>query len=244
MHPIQILLVKTRLMNKRIPAFSLIFILFSLSSLAQDANNNHKIMGLDTTGLEAKLIRIALKRPNYDITYHQILNAQHELSKARNSWLNLLTISLNYNQFDFTAPPNAAYVYPKYFFGLTIPLGYIFSRGSDMKIARENEVIAKDNQQELARTIVASVKTKYLTYLNYQSLLAVQNTIVNDEQAVFLQEEKNFRDGKVSIETYNNASKVYNSSIIQQLQYKLLSDQTKIDLEKDLGMTLEEAINK
>jgi outer membrane protein TolC len=229
--------------------FAFYLCLFSVLTLAATAQENinasHKIMGMDTTGVEAKLIGIAMTRPSYDITLHQEYIARHELSKARNSWLNLLSITLDYNQFDFQpSANNTAYVYPKYFFGLTIPLGYIFSRGSEIKTAKENQVIARDTRAEAARTIVASVKTKYRTYLNYQSMLAVQNIVVNDEQAVFLQVEKNFRDGKATIDSYNSASKVFNSAILQQLQYKLLSDQTKVDLEHDLGMTLEEAIKQ
>lgn len=222
---------------------TLLFLGVFFGAAAQDAPAGApKVSPKDTSGIEAKLVLIALKRPEYDAAYHLIRNSNHELSKARNSWLNLLSITLNYNQFDFTPQTGAAYVYPKYFFGLTIPVGFIFTRFSDIKIAKENQVIARDNQQELARTIAADVKTQYRTYLNYQSMLAVQINIVNDEQAVFLQVEKNFRDGKTGIDAYNTANKTYNSAILQQLQYKLLSDQTKVALEHDLGMTLEDAL--
>ena len=123
-------------------------------------------------------------------------------------------------------------------------MGLIFSRGSDIKIAKENQAIAKDNREEAERTIIAEVKTKYRTYLNYQNMLAVQNIIVNDEQAAFLQIEKNFRDGKASITDYNSASKAFNVTILQQLQYKLIADQDKVDLEQMLGMSLEAALKQ
>ncbi|TDX01903.1 TolC family protein [Dinghuibacter silviterrae] len=217
----------------------------AITTRAQNSGGK-KIAGIDTTGVEQKLIRIALQRPSYDATYRAVRTANHQLSEARNSWLNLLSLSLNYNDLDFkhysstaTAP---TYVYPKYFFGLVIPIGYIFSRGSEIRIARENQAIAKDARLEAERTIVADVKSKYRTYLNYQNMLDVQNIIVNDEQATFLQAEKNFRDGKASIDGYNTASKAFNGAILQQLQYKLMADQVKVDLEHVLGMTLEEAL--
>lgn len=203
---------------------------------------------MDTAGVEQKLIRIALQRPSYDATYHAIRTSNHQLSMAKNSWLNLLSVSLNYNDLDFKKYSNNAtaptYVYPKYFFGLTIPIGYIFSRGSEIKIARENQAIAKDARLEAERTIVADVKSKFRTYLNYKNMLDVQNVIVNDEQATFLQAEKNFRDGKASIDAYNKASMEFNGSVLQQLQYKLMGDQVKVDLEHVLGMTLEEALTQ
>jgi outer membrane protein TolC len=227
---------------------SLFLCMVSVHGSAQSTiNATQKVNTMDTLGVEAKLIRIALTRPSYDVTYHQVRNARHALSIARNSWLNLLSITLDYNEFDLshkTSATNTAYVYPKYFFGITIPIGYIFSRGSEIKTAKDNQLIAQDNRLEAERTIIADVKTKYRTYLDYQSILAVQNIVVNDEQAAFLQIEKNFRDGKASITDYNNASKGFNSTVLQQLQYKLLADQTKVDLEHILGMALEDALKQ
>ncbi len=229
------------------------FLLFNLSLVLgistlraqQSIKASQSLARMDTAGTEARLIQIALLRPSFDAATHQVKLANHQLSEAKNSWLNLLSLSLNYNELDFshnTGP--AAYVYPKYFFGLTIPIGYIFSRGSEIKIARENQVIAKDNRLEAERAIVADVKSKYRTYLNYQSIAAVQNIMVNDQQAAFLQAEKNFRDGKVSITEYNDASKAFNTTVLQQLQYKIQADQVKVQLEQDLGMTLEEALKQ
>ena len=190
-------------------------------------------------------VRIALKRPDYDVTYHQIRTSDHELSKAKNSWLNLLAISLNYNETDFEKKSTSTanqYVYPKYFFGITIPVGLIFTRSSDIKIARENQAIARDHQLELVRTIRADVQSKYRSLLNYQAMLAVQNIIVTQQQAEFLQEEKNFKDAKIGIEIYNTASKNFNNEILRQIQYKMQMDQVKVDLEQILGMPLEDAI--
>jgi outer membrane protein TolC len=201
---------------------------------------------MDTAGVEQKLIQLALQRPSYDATYRAVRSADHSLSLAKNAWLNLLSISMNFNDQEFThqttIPGQATYVYPKYFFGVTIPIGTFFSQGSQVRIARENQAIAKDARLEAERTIIADVKSKYRSYLDYQAMLAVQNTIVNDEQAAFLQAEKNFRDGKITIVEYNTASKAFNSTLLQQLQYKLTADQVKVDLEKMLGTTLEDAL--
>lgn len=216
--------------------------------MAQAQTAGPKINGMDTAGVEQKLIRIALTRPSYDATYRAIRTANHNLSLAKNAWLNLLTISLNFNDQEFyhqkTIPGQQTYVYPKYYFGVTIPVGLMFSRSSEIRNAREQQAIAKDNREEAERSIVADVKTKYRTYLNYQSILAVQNAMVNDQQAVFLHAEKDFRDGKVTLEDYTIASRAYNNTLLQQLQFKLTADQTKIELEQILGMTLEDALKQ
>ncbi len=228
---------------------SFLFILassISVSLLAQETiTASRRVIGLDTSGaIEERLVALAMKRPMYDVSVHNRATADHELSKAKNGWLNLLTISLNYNDQEFVSHSNNPYgqVYPKYYFGVTIPIGLFINRASDIKIARENQVIARDNQEELGRTIRAEVLTKYRAYVTYQELIAVQNIIINDEQAVFLQTEKNFRDGRTSIDLYNVASKNYNDEIIKKLTYKISSDGVKLELEQMLGTTLEEAL--
>ena len=236
-------------MHTRTFVLCLLLALLTVGARAQTTiNASQKIVGMDTTGVEQKLIRIALTRPSYDATYRAIRSANHSLSLAKNEWLNLLSISLNFNDQEFyhqkSVPGQTTYVYPKYFFGVTIPIGVIFSRSSEIRIARENQAIAKDNQAEAARTIIANVKAKYRTYLDYQSVLAVENIMVNDQQAAFLQVEKNFRDGKITLDDYTNASRTFNGSILAQLQYKISCDQIKVDLEQMLGMTLEEALKQ
>lgn len=227
---------------------TLLLLCVALGSQAQTSlTASQKITGMDTAGVEQKLIRIALTRPSYDATYRAIRAANHNLSLAKNAWLNLLTITLNFNDQEFyhqkTIPGQQTYVYPKYYFGVTIPVGVIFSRSSEIRNAREQQAIAKDNREEAERTIVADVKSKYRTYLNYQNILAVENIMVNDQQAVFLQVEKSFRDGKVTLDEYTIASRNFNSSVLQQIQYKLTADQTKVELEQILGMSLEDAIH-
>ena len=48
-------------------------------------------------------------------------------------------------------------------FGVTIPLGLIVSNGTDVKITKESELIAKSQQAELAKPIRASVLIKLQT---------------------------------------------------------------------------------
>lgn len=223
----------------------------SLQTRASAQRSGEEPVGIhdvDTNrAVEDKLVLIAMNRPAYDETIRARNNAVHQLSKAKNDWLNLLAITMSFNEQDFEKPPagqTTTYVYPKYFFGVTIPIGILFSRSSDIRIARENQYIAKDRQEEMASTIRAAVVGRYRAYVVYQLEIRMQTAIINDEQVAYQNAQKDFKDGKITLEVYNTASKGYAAEVTRKLSLILASDAAKTDLEMSLGMPLEDALRR
>ena len=193
--------------------------------------------------IQETLVTLALKEPLYDETEYQKNISQYDLTKARQSWLNLLSVSANYNDQTFAkTTANSAYVYPKYFFGLTIPIGLFFFRSGDIKIAKANYAINEDKQKDLARTIRAEILTDYEQYKSYVDLMALQNQMIDDEEAVFLQAEQKFKDGSIIIEAYDAAAKNYNNELVKKIQLQLQLNTVKFQIEKMIGMKLEDAL--
>lgn len=196
--------------------------------------------------IQEKLVELALQGPQYKTTDHQIKISEYQLSTAKKSWLNLLTISTNINDQTFNntqvSSNGTTYVYPKYFFSLTIPLGVIFSMGPQIKGARESVEVARNNQEQKARDIRADVLGKYKTYKNYGQLIGLQNTVVVDEQAAVALAEKKFKDGTISIEQYNQANKAYNNDLASKLNLQLAQDIVRLDIEKLIGTSLDNVI--
>jgi len=194
--------------------------------------------------IEEKLVTLALQGPKYEISDHQNKIAEKSLLATKRNWLNLLTISGNYNDQTFAKQnPNTAYVYPKFFFGINIPLGLIFGLGPQIKIAREQVAVSHSTQEQLARDIRSDVLSKYHQYKMYSSLIALQNQIVLDEQAALAQTEKRFKDGAITIEIYNIANKSFSDDVAKKLNLQLQQDLIKIQLENIIGTRLETAIN-
>jgi outer membrane protein TolC len=191
--------------------------------------------------IETRLVTLALEGPRYEASGHQMNVTQSNLSKAKRSWLNLLSISANYNDQTFAKQTAAtgAYVYPKYFFGLTIPIGLFFSMGPDIRGARENVEISRNNREQLARTLRTEVLGKYKQYKNFGDLILLQNTIVVDQQAGFTQIEKKFRDGTTSIDQYNLANKSYSDERVKMLNLQLSQDLIRLDIEQIIGVNLD-----
>jgi hypothetical protein len=206
--------------------------------------NSHPSRNTDTE-IQERLVALAMGSPLYDASGHQINVADDNLAKAKKVWLNLLTVSAQFNDQDFakTTPVQSAYVYPKYFFGINIPVGLFFSMGPDIKSGRESVAIARDNQLQLARTIRADVLGKYAQYKMYTDLISVQTAIVDDEDALRKQTEQKFKDGTISIEQYNAVNKAYSADLTQKLNQQLQQDLIRIDLEKMIGVSLETVLN-
>ncbi|HEX3934683.1 MAG TPA: TolC family protein [Puia sp.] len=195
------------------------------------------------TVVENRLVALALQAPRYDAAGHLINVSKSQLSLARRAWFNLLTVSVNYNDQTFAKQQaNAAYVYPKYFFGLTVPIGLFFTMGPQVHAAREQVKIAEDNQEELARTIRMDILTKYHTYKNYEALILLQNTIVVDNQAAVTQIEQKFRDGTVSIDQYNSANKAFSDEKARLLNLQLAQDLVRLDIERMIGTSFDSVI--
>jgi outer membrane protein TolC len=197
----------------------------------------------DTT--EVKLVRLALDGPLYHAALSQNKVNELQLKGAKNQILNLLTLSLNYNDQTFakpTAQNSTAYVYPKYFLGFNIPLGAVFSR-TQVKAAREQIKISHENQVELARTIRSEVLSRYRQYKIKSQLVSLQTQVVDDEQTAFIQVQRKFTDGTVTLEIHNTAQKRYNDEVTKKLQLQLELDNLRLELEKFIGTNLENVLN-
>ena len=176
-------------------------------------------------------------------TAHTTKIREYELKAAQNTWTNLLAFSVNYNDQTFAKYPTTSYVYPKYFVGLTIPLGTLLSR-TGVKSARENIDIGKNNEEFLKRSIREQVIGAYKEYVALSQLIVIQSELVNDAEALLGSSEDKFRQGKISIEDYSTAQRNNNTAKVSLINLKLEQDKKKLELERMIGVKLETVLKK
>ena len=225
----------------RILFTSMLLVLVCSGLEAQYAN---RAPAVDTANMsvEQKLVRLALDGPAYKVSEHKNKLDELQLRKAKAAWLNLLSLSLNYNDQSISKTTQTAFVYPKYFFGVTIPLGIMFSNGIEIKTAREALKASHTTQDQVARQIKRDILSKYAEYKTYGELLSIQNKVVDDEEAAFRKAEKNFGDGTTGIEVYTAASKNYNNELTKRINLKLQQDLKELEIEEMIGVELETVI--
>lgn len=208
-------------------------------SSAAFAQNPSALIKQDTSSvIEEKLVALALQGPEAKNLEHQDKINQYQLKSAQNQWLNLLTVSANYNERSFSQTANNTYVFPRYFFGLTIPLGTILSK-TQVKSARESVEMGKNNKELLRRNVRQQVLTLYREYRAMGQLIAIQSELVNDVQAQLVQTEEKFRSGTVSIDDYNAAQKNNNTEMAALINLRLQQDIKKLEIERMIGVKLE-----
>lgn len=216
----------------RSAALLLLFGALSLSSFGQRSNVKDSL-------IEEKLVELALNGPAVKISEHQSKVNEYQLKRAKDTWLNLLTISGNYNEQTFAKNNNpVGYVYPKFFFGVTIPLGTILSR-TDVKAAREGIEMGKWRQEELKRSIRAEIIGKYKQYKTQTELVNIQSELLNDVETELEESEEKFKAGKITIEAYNAAQKGRNDERARLINLKLQQDLYRLEIEKMIGVNLD-----
>lgn len=197
---------------------------------------------LPDTAIERKLVELALNGPEMKETQHQNLIDQYQLRNAKNQWMNLLTLSFNYNDLMFrNVQPVAGYQYPKFFFGLNIPLGTLLSR-TQVKSAREQVQIGQLRQEELRRQLKMEVLTKYRQYKAQSELIALETGQMNDLEAALTEARDKFRKNLISFDTYNTIQDARNAEQAKIINLKLQQAVLELDIERIIGTDLENVV--
>lgn len=213
---------------------------------AVPASVDTTLNGIDTTGMsvEEKLVALALNGPLLKAAINQNNINKYQLKAARNTWVNLLTISANFNdQNVFSQSQNTTFLFPRYFFGVNIPLGTILS-GTRVKAAKEQVAVSNNNQEQLILNTKADVLSKYRQYLYMQEIIKIQNQTLEDEETAYLQAKEKFRDAKLTIEEFNVIQKRYNTELTNKSNLQMQMDLIKIEIERITGTTLEKILNR
>lgn len=233
---------KTCLLKTIVPVVLAVMInlLFAVSLMAQTAAS--VVASNDTISIEEKLVQLALSGPMLKASESQNKINEFQLKAAKNQWVNLITLSTNFNDQNFFTQNRAnGVIFPRYFFGFNLPLGTLFAR-TTVKSTREQINITKSNQEIMARTIRAEILSKYERYKNYRDLIAIQNQILDDEEIAFLQAKEKFRNGSITIEIFNTAQRAYNNELAKKLNLQMEQQLIRIDIERMIGLSLDSVL--
>ena len=201
--------------------------------------------------IREKLVRLALQNPTYEVADHQVNIAAFQLKVARSSWLGLFAANGNVNEYTIS-PPKATVVngqaisnpiyYPRYNFGLTIPLDVFSVKPNNVKIARENYAIAAAQRTEKYRQIKVDVLTRYEDYLLDKQKLEYQIQITQDQYTVYKKAEKDYADGSIKLEDLNKSYKGWVDEQTRRLEFQRNANVAKLELERIIGVKLEDVI--
>lgn len=218
------------------------FMIISVTGFSQNVDYNSIILpdGIEDISIDEKLVRLAWKNyPANEAAQHEVLKAKQYIGVAGSSWLNLVTITGNLNEFNIdpsAAPANN--FYPRYNIGIRMPLGIFVEAPKNVKIAKEDYKISQLNLNQLKLTLRAEVLRRYHNYQSAKSLLKIDTEAENDAYNSYLLIEQQFEAGEVNVSQFMQTSKIYNDQrakrTISESNYSI----SIIELEELIGVRL------
>jgi|GraSoiStandDraft_4_1057263.scaffolds.fasta_scaffold323557_2 outer membrane protein TolC len=197
--------------------------------------------------IREKLVQLALQNPTFEIADRQINKSVYELRKAKSSWLNPISAQANVNEVSIHqpitgVPTNGNVFYPRWNVGVMVPLDVFSAKKNDIKIAKENLLIAEAEKNQRYREIKAEVLTAYEDYLMYKDMLDIQARVTQDQYTTLMTRENDYKDALINGEEYNKYLAAYSEQKTKLTQVVRNLNATKIALEAMIGIPLEQAL--
>ncbi|HLX93372.1 MAG TPA: TolC family protein [Puia sp.] len=192
-----------------------------------------------------RLVQLALQNPLYEIADHHVTIAEYNIRLAKTSWLAQIIVAGNLNEFsiDPKAAGTASVYYPRYNFGISIPLD-IFSRSANnTKIAYEKYMIAQAERNDRFRMIKAEILTRYEDYVLSKQKLQFQYQITKNAFEAYSKAEIDFKNNLIKIEDLNAFNSKYIDEQIKRLELQRNYNMSKIEIEKLIVVKLDDVIS-
>ncbi len=165
--------------------------------------------------------------------------AKHNIGVAGSSWLNLVTISGNLNEFNIDqSATRGNNFFPRYNIGIRMPLGIFVEAPKNIKIAKEDYKISQLNLNQLKLTLRAEILRRYHNYQSAKTLLKIDSEAENDAYNSYLLIEQQFEKGEVNVSQFMQTSKIYNDQRAKRTVSEANYAITVIELEELIGVKL------
>jgi outer membrane protein TolC len=229
-------------MKKLIAGIISCLLLYGAHAQTQPVDASTFNVGVDS--MAEGLVALAMNNPRirYNADLAEQFNEIYRRSKI--AWLDAITIQGNLNEYSIneSASEKAANLYPKYNFGLNIPLGLpwttIHQTRSDF--AKSQAMIEEVEVER--RNVRKEVLINYHNYLMNKRLLELQEQVISDWHIIYLKAEDKFRKGEVTLESFYSTTRIYNDELNKEVILTASINNSAAELEDLIGMNLGDAV--
>lgn len=218
----------------------------SCVALAQSVDYN-KIILPDNAGnieFEEKLVQLAWKNhPANKLLYNNLAAAQYDTKASSAEWLNTIRVSGNLNEFTLPGASDVngrSQFYPRYNFGLAVPLGIFKSTPNIVKRNKELEQVAQHNINSQKLAVRADVLKLYNDFLMNKEIFSLRSQELEQATSSFVLLEQRFKSGEEQYEKYNQGLTQLNRIKIDRVQAQAIYFNSKLSLEELIGIKLED----
>ena len=223
--------------------YFLIFLLV-FSQIVQAQTPLYRRDSVRVNNIREKLVQLAIQNPSYEIVDHTALAASYQVKIAKSAYLGLVAAQGNINEFTVNPPKyngqSIPFYYPRYNLGVNIPFNVFTTVPNNTKAAQENYYIADAAKRVKYQEIKADVLTKYENYLLAKQLVELQGKITQSDYAAYKRAESDFAENLIKLEIVEREQKIYINEQIQSLTLQKDLNLTKIELEKLIGVSIDD----
>ncbi len=187
------------------------------------------------------LVKLAQKNPAFTADDAAIEIAELNRKKANSSWLNSVVIGGNLNEFSINNSP-AGNFYPKYNFGVQLPLDIYARNKNERKVGDQNIIIANAAKADRMNRVKAETLIRYENFKVQKELANLQKISVDNNYSDYLAAQSNFADNTITVDVLN---KIYQGYVFEQFKLVQLKKELNvaiIQLEEMIGIPLAKAI--
>lgn len=224
-------------------ALFFLFVCFSITATSQTQADSLRM--LPDSLIKERLVQLVMDNPALHASDAMVGTAEYELKRAKTSWLNTINVSGNLNELVINnATINglpASTLFPKYNFGLTIPLG-LFGR-QEKNIAREKIRLYEAQYEENRRALVKRVLIRYEEFKEKRELFELQRQMTDGQLATYQNKQRDFASGKSTDPgEINKEYQLYVEQKSKQRTREMEYNVARLELEELIGMRLEDAL--
>lgn len=191
--------------------------------------------------IKNRLVRLALQNPAFTADDAAIEIAVLNRKKANSSWLSSISLGGNINEFVVNNTP-AANFYPKYNFGVLVPLDIYSRNKNERKVGDQNIIIAQAAKDQRTNEIKAETLIRYENFKEQRELVNLEKVSVDNNYSDYLAAQDSYADGTITVDILN---KIYQGYVLEQFKLVTLRKQLNvsvIQLEEIIGTSLSKAI--
>jgi outer membrane protein TolC len=225
----------------------ILFLLFvSAQVFGQNVDYNKIILpeGVQSPDFAEKLVQLAWKNhPSNQVFRSEVTIAEIEVRKAAGSWLDIINVTGNLNEFNINPESDQndrAAFYPKYNIRGSVSLGMFFTIPYTTKQNRQRVMIAESNLNAQKLETRNLVMKSYNEYVLREKVFKIQSQLLSDTENTHKLNEQKFKNGEATFETFSLSLDTYNRVSISFLEAERDYKNSKLDLEKLIGMKLED----
>lgn len=171
------------------------------------------------------------------------LSSKYNYSKSKTEWLDNISARGNLNEYTIDRKANnIVNQFPRYNFGVVIPLGIFVNSPKQAKVDYYNYQAREEDVKGIKSILRKSMLTLYQDYLMNLKMKNIQQQIVNDYKAISTGNETKFASGQMTLEAFAMSNLNYYNAVTKQANIDRDLEVAKVGIEEMIGLRLEDAL--